>query len=265
MSKRKKILAGLLSAMFPGVGHIFVGQLQAGMALIASFLVFVVGSSLTRIWGHYYGLIACEWSAFLFTAISAYAVCFHPREEATPTRLWLLLFIPLAFVSVQLTQVAWWLNGYRLFIVPSTSMQPTIWMGDRVVADFHYFRSRSIERGQIIVFKKEDLYLVKRVEAVPGDVIEGKGGTIYLNGKELAEGFEKPPDYEGAQFLATFGPVRIPAGEYFVLGDNRPVSRDSRAPDYGNIAEDDIGGRVLLVFNPFKHSHDKQLTHTPGW
>jgi len=142
-------------------------------------------------------------------------------------------------------------------------MQPTITMGDRIVADSHYFRNHSVEKRQILVFKKEGLFIVKRVEAVPGDVIEGKAGTFYLNGRELDEGFEKPTEYSTAQFLAAFGPIKVPPGEYFVLGDNRSVSRDSRQPDYGNIPASHIVGRVLYVFNPLEPTHNKNFVQKP--
>jgi signal peptidase I len=102
------------------------------------------------------------------------------------------------------------------------------------------------------------MFLVKRVEAIPGDIIEGKSGTIFLNGKELDEGFEKPND-PADSFLANFGPVKVHSGEYFVLGDNRPVSLDSRAPLYGPVKESEISGRALFVFNPLDHLHDKRL------
>jgi len=222
------------------------------------FVIFVLLSSFLRFWAQYYGLIASAWFVFILALIAACKTTFQRQVNAPPSRWFCLLFFLLAWVPILLMQLAWIAGGFRLYTVPSKAMQPTIWRGARVVADSHFFRRHSINRRDVIIYKRENLSLVKRVEAIPGDVIEGKNGTIFLNGKELDEGFEKPVE-PADSFLLTFGPVKILPGEYFVLGDNRPMSLDSRAPTYGQIKENEINGRALFVYDPFNHSHDKRL------
>src|SRR3954451_7046446 len=155
MSKRKRITAGVLSAFLPGSGHFLVARTRAGTFWLAGFLLFLVLSSLARFWSHYYSLIASAWFLIFFSCFAAYDASLRPKSETRPSRLWFFLFVPLVFIPIQLMLVAWWLGGYRLYIVPSTSMQPTITMGDRIVAESHYFRNHSVQQGQILVFKKE--------------------------------------------------------------------------------------------------------------
>ncbi|MFL6301271.1 MAG: S26 family signal peptidase, partial [Terriglobales bacterium] len=168
ISKKKKLAAGVISALVPGAGQFLVRRTTAGIVWAAAFLVFLLVSSLARFWSNYYGLVVSAWGVMIFASVAAFNASFRPKGEVGPSRFWVILFIAVAFVPTQLMQVAWWLGGYRVFIVPSTSMQPTIWIGDRIIADSHYFRTRHIKQGEIIVFKKDDLSLVKRVEAVPG-------------------------------------------------------------------------------------------------
>jgi signal peptidase I len=258
MSNMKKITAGVVSAVLPGAGQFMLRNRQAGAAWLIAFLAFLFLSSFARLWAHYYGLVASVWVVLIAATVSAYKTTFKFKSEPAPSRWWVLLFVLFAWIPAQITQIAWRVNGFRLFVVPSTSMEPTIRRGDRVVADLHFFRNHAINRGDIVIYNRENTFLVKRVEAIPGDVIEGRQGDIFLNGREVDEGFEKPDDPANS-FLANFGPVRIPPGEYFVMGDNRPLSLDSRAPRHGPIKENEISGRALFVYDPFNHSHDKRL------
>jgi len=256
ISTKRQIVAGILSAALPGSGQLLLRRRRTGVVWLGIFVVFVFISTIGRFWAHYAGLLAAGWFVFLFALVAAYKAAF--RRKTGPSRWWVLLLPLFAWLPILLMQIAWVSNGFRLYIVPSIAMQPTIWRGDRVVADLHFFRTHGIHRRDVIIYKRGNTFLVKRVEAVPGDVIQGKGGTIFLNGKALEEGFEKPVETADS-FLSTFGPVEIPLGQYFVLGDNRPSSLDSRSPNYGSIKENEITGRALFVYNPFDHSHDKRL------
>ena len=148
----------------------------------------------------------------------------------------------------------------QTFSIPSGSMLPTLQIGDRIVvdkADFH------IHRGDVVVFRRPPLEeqdyadLVKRVIGLPGETISSSGGHILIDGKVLQEPWlpAGPDAYTGAlnepdphpQFDLP-GPVRIPAGDYFVMGDNRTESEDSRF--FGPIPRSLIVGRAVLVAWP---------------
>lgn len=115
----------------------------------------------------------------------------------------------------------------QAFWIPSSSMVPTLEIGDRVlVLKFWYSLPKTEpERGQIAVFKypvdpRRDF--VKRIIGLPGERIEIRDGTVYINGKELFEPYVKNTDtYE-------MEPIEVPDKKYFCLGDNRPNSQDGR-------------------------------------
>jgi signal peptidase I len=151
------------------------------------------------------------------------------------------------------------------FTIPSLSMYPTLQVGDRIIVNKLSYHIHDVHRGDIVVFARPPLEnqeyadLVKRVIGLPGDTISSRGGRVYINNKRLSEPWLPPgPDsYTGAlpgdahpQFDLP-GPVKIPAGEYFVMGDNRTDSEDSRF--FGPIPKSLIVGRSVAVVWPLGH------------
>ena len=161
----------------------------------------------------------------------------------------------------------------QAFYIPSASMEPTLAVGDRVLVEKVSYRFGSPGRGDVIVFEKDlptsapveeepfwtDIVdgirglfgfptgdsqdFIKRVIAIGGDTVEGRDGKVFLNGEELAEPYLPP----GTQ-TSTFGPVPVPEGQIFVMGDNRGNSDDSRS--FGPIEEDKIVGHAFLLVWP---------------
>jgi signal peptidase I len=116
----------------------------------------------------------------------------------------------------------------QVFWIPSSSMEPTLEIKDRIVVNKIAYHFRQPRRQEIVVFRqvnppdsiKRDL--IKRMIGFPGETLQVKEGLIYLNGVSLEETHTMNNDY------SDFGPVKIPADSYFVMGDNRPASADSR-------------------------------------
>jgi signal peptidase I len=160
---------------------------------------------------------------------------------------------------------------FQTFWIPSGSMEPTLHEKDRIVANKLIYRLRAPHRGEVIIFRvfqpgkgdigkltyeeavkaseeggnpKIDVFdYIKRVIGLPGDVVEINDGEIYVNDEPIQESFEtRRPNYQH------FGPKRVPAGEVFVLGDNRANSQDSHV--IGPIPIRNIEGRAELVFWP---------------
>lgn len=132
------------------------------------------------------------------------------------------------------------------FMIPSSSMEPTFYPGDRVlVARFSYWLGEP-KRSDIIVFEAPfDSHkdYIKRVIATEGEAIEVKSGIVYINGKKIDEPYLiNMPD------LSNFGPITIPEDKLFVMGDNRPSSQDSRI--FGPIDKDTIIGKAILTYWP---------------
>ena len=116
----------------------------------------------------------------------------------------------------------------QVFWIPSSSMEPTLDIKDRIVVNKVAYHFREPARMEIVVFRqvappgipKKDL--IKRLVGLPGEKLQVKDGVIYINGKALVENHPMNQDF------ADFGPVTIPQDSYFVMGDNRPASADSR-------------------------------------
>ena len=134
--------------------------------------------------------------------------------------------------------------------IPSGSMENTIMTNDKLIALRTSYWFNDPKRGDIIIFKYPDdetEWFIKRVIALPGETVLVKDGKVYINGskKALSEPYIKEEPVED------FGPYKVPKNGYFVMGDNRNYSKDSRFPDVGNIKRADIIGKAWLRIYPF--------------
>ena len=133
-----------------------------------------------------------------------------------------------------------------------TSMVPTLQSGDQLIADKITYRFRDPERFDIIVFPyrmEEKTYYIKRIIGLPGETVRiDLDGTIYIDGQPLSETYGKDPITDPGLAIDE---LMLADDEYFCLGDNRAVSKDSRYGDVGNIKRREIIGRAWLRIYPF--------------
>ncbi|HZY41097.1 MAG TPA: signal peptidase I [Anaerolineae bacterium] len=129
------------------------------------------------------------------------------------------------------------------FRIESVSMQPNLWEGEYVIVDKVSYSLGGPQRGDIIVIKRTNQSdLIKRVIGLPGDTVEVRNATVFVNGTPLTEPYiANPPNY-------AFGPAQVEANRFFVLGDNRSNSSDSHA--WGTVPREDIVGRALIIYWP---------------
>lgn len=159
-------------------------------------------------------------------------------------------WIAVAVVAILIATV---LRTYvvQTFWIPTGSMIPTLQENDRVVVNKLSYRLGGVDRGDIIVFTTppgvpEDYKdLVKRVIALPGETVEGLNGKVLVDGKVLDESYLP----EGTS-TSQFGPRKIPAGTYWVMGDNRSNSTDSRV--FGPVPKDSIVGHAVVRIWPLR-------------
>ena len=131
--------------------------------------------------------------------------------------------------------------------IPTGSMEETVMTGSRVVINRMAYIFDEPERGDIVSFYYPDdgktLYL-KRIMAVPGETIEGIDGYVYIDGAKLEQ------DYTSEKIDENFGPFTVPEGCYFMMGDNRNNSWDSRYWRQPYVRKEDIIGKVKLEYYP---------------
>ncbi|MCR5743724.1 MAG: signal peptidase I [Lachnospiraceae bacterium] len=140
-------------------------------------------------------------------------------------------------------------------VVPTGSMLDTIQLKDRIIGSRLSYIFSEPERGDIVIFyypgdEKHKTIYIKRLVGLPGDTIEVRDNKIYLNGSEtpLDEPYLSDTYLSGGSF-ANYGPYTIPEGEYFMMGDHRNGSSDSR--NWGTVSREDIMGKALFIYFPF--------------
>ena len=133
--------------------------------------------------------------------------------------------------------------------IPSESMEDTIMTGDRIFGNRLAYINKDPQRFDIVIFKYPDdetQLFIKRVIGLPGETVEIRDGKVYIDGAEtpLDDSFTPEPPQ------GNWGPEVVPEGSYFMLGDNRNYSKDSRFWNNPYVAEDKILGKAVLRYFP---------------
>lgn len=139
---------------------------------------------------------------------------------------------------------------YQPVKVEGTSMAPLLMDQERIFINKFVYHFEKIERGDVIVFwypLDRSKSFIKRVVGLPGDEVEIRRGTLYINGAPFGEPYV-PPEFVDT---AAYGPVRVPNGQYFVMGDHRISSNDSRI--FGPVPGAFIYGKAVFAYWPWNH------------
>jgi signal peptidase I len=138
----------------------------------------------------------------------------------------------------------------ELYIVEGPSMLPTLSHGERLIVNKFIYCLRSPERGEVLIFRyprNPERDFIKRVIAVPGDTVRIKDGNVFVNNALLNE------DYILEQTRGSHSDATVPAGHYYVMGDNRNNSEDSRFADVGFVPHELIKGKAVAIFWPLNN------------
>lgn len=145
-----------------------------------------------------------------------------------------------------------WYFGHRVSNI-GDSMSPVLKNGDIVLVNRIVYNASAPKRGDIIVFKpngNESLHsYMKRIVALPGETVQIKDGSIYVDGEKLEETYETS-EIKDAGLAAE--EIKLAGDEFFVLGDNRESSEDSRMADIGNVKRSEIEGKAWFIVKPYK-------------
>jgi signal peptidase I len=280
--KPRRFAAPIVAFFIIGAGHVTVGRYRRSLGwLVANVIAsFAIALAMTRSSPM---LLLSAIAFFLLVRIASVVdVAFLPAADRAQLQGWgitILLWVALygANFLTNLPIRAFLLEPFK---IPAGSMSPTLIVGDHILVDK---RARTPERGAVMVFrypKEPDKDFVKRVIAVGGDTIEMRDGALFLNSRPIerhhVDGDCHYPDYENGEgdlmdrrcdaweesldgkphsivfdpdnnvAQRTWPPVTVPAGHFYVLGDNRDNSHDSRY--WGFVPDENLKGRAISVF-----------------
>lgn len=245
--------SAIVASVF-GVGLLYVGRMRLAV------LVFV---------GTWAAIVLMAWARLILLPAGFYVVAaifvaniainwFYPplRAWRSPTQpvlnynkwwVYVAFAVLSAAVSLTLSLHRADFTGFETFRTPSTSMAPTLEPGDYFVTDSWRYRTTEPNVGDIVVYRlrgEPQVAYVKRVVGGPGDTVSIQGGVLSRNGVQVPERYLHAPD-DAKSYGRDLPPTLIPDGRYFVLGDYRDNSADSRS--IGPIARDEITGQATLL------------------
>lgn len=139
---------------------------------------------------------------------------------------------------------------YQPVKVEGTSMNPLLSDQERIFINKFVYRFEPIERGDVVVFwypLDRSKSFIKRVVGLPGETVEIRAGKVYVNGRELQDQYVPAGYLDGSNYA----PRRVPQGQYFVMGDHRDSSNDSRV--FGPVPQRYIYGKAVFAYWPVDH------------
>jgi signal peptidase I len=271
MKKRNPLVAALFSLIEPGLGFVYNGRIGLGLLITATSWVIIFGLLFLGIFKSFYASSIAIFVFLIFRVVIAIISAFHAKQidllKLGRFNRWYIysLFLLVPLLCRELHKNILDVLPQRVFMMPSVSMEPLIQPDEGFVADMRYYNSYSIEAGDVVVFRPPSIgqgIYVKRCIAVPGQRLEIRDAIIYINDhpflKSLPVKRSKEailsPDYKDDHIVPTgagnedqYGPIVIPDGYYFMLGDHRDNSLDSRY--FGFVPKENILGKALYILS----------------
>jgi len=258
--RKSRALAVLLSLIAPGSGHVYDGRARRGVllfgALIASQAIMIGVAALipprfSAIVTYVSAVTVVSLAIYLFCAVDAARLAGSSGEAprwyvmtGAVIAVWLC-----AAVAGELIGHIKPLLPWRMFSMPSGSMEPTLRVGEQFLGDMTYFRQHPPARGDVIVYRlptDPSTIYVKRIVALAGDRVVFREGRAFVNGAAMAEPYIKAGDPRSA--FNNTQEFTVPAQHVFVAGDNRANSTDSRVSTHGFVPMGNIIGRASEIF-----------------
>jgi signal peptidase I len=249
---KRRLIAVALSTLLPGAGQLYLQRYQKAALLFIGLIAISLGFWPLRLPHSYGGVLFLLWMCLPLSLFAIYNALMgrDTPNSSKMSRWWILAGIPLSYIGVNIVFTPLlFASGFRPLKFASSSMEPTISAGDKFITDTRHYHNQPERRGDLVLLRTQDGVTVKRIIAIAGDTIQGKDRQILLNGEKQDEPYIQHKFGGGVSpQLDNFGPVTIPAGKYFVMGDNRDISLDSRTASFGLVDASAIVGRPLYGY-----------------
>ena len=264
--KRRWWIAGLLSYLLPGLGQVYNGQATKGLlfnfvfslwgGIVFSIIFHTMKGSITQLNVVFLALVLMvSFVIHLFIIIEGIRTA-NKVKESYQLKFYNKLYVYILAILITLGVDYSLASATREFVVqaykiPAASMQPTLLVGDYLISNQLYFRTRNPARGDLVIFKypkNERLNYIKRIVGVPGDTLEIIEKKVYINHAALDESYIQQNNIQVSLSGPNdnLNPIVIPQNEYFVMGDNRDNSEDSR--HWGTVKRHQIIGKPIIVY-----------------
>jgi signal peptidase I len=255
---RRTWLAGILSLLGGPLGQVYVGRLRRSLCLwivgacLLPILCFCTISLPIGSFG-FVLLVLCALAFPIYCAVDAFLLARWNRQAPLKRyqRWWIYILLLIVFCLAN-NAVAYFVRSSiaEAFVIPTRGMVPTIQPGDRIMVDRLWYNRNRIQRNDVVVFRSEgpeSPLFIQRVAGLPRDEIEIKNERVFVNGAEWHDShavFNGPLPPFGAP--VNYGPIKVPLDCYFLLGDNRRLSKDSRL--MGPIPMSDLHGIARIIY-----------------
>ena len=265
--RRSPLVAGLVSLLDPGLGFAYNANFRKGIVITISFLLgatlLVVGGALRSFATGLTAMSIMVFARIYFIILSFLQARKNGRVVLTKFNRW-YVYGAYLLLSILASSLIKSLSPTKSFHVPGSAMEPAIQAEEYIVADTDYYDDHDVKVGDIIVFRNPNdprLLNVKRCIALGGQTVGIRDGIAYVDGdlslpslllkratqRIIPRGVQDPRIYPlGAGNEDQYGPVTVPEGQLFLLGDYRDNSLDSRF--FGFIGSDAVVGKVAYIY-----------------
>lgn len=259
---RKPWLAGLLTFLTIGLGHLYAGMAKRGVVLflsqgilLAIFLPLILLAPTLII---LVISISCGFAYFLYCLFDAIKIAKENKfdyqlKKYNKWYLYLAYLVAASFVIQPIVEISIKKNIIQAYKIPSGAMIPTLLIGDHILVDKFIYKKNEPQRGDIIIFPypvNPSQAFVKRLIGLEGDKIEIRDKQLYINDEKYEEDYivNLDPNILPASMAPrdNLGPIIVPEGKFFVMGDNRDNSYDSRFWKF--VEKSTVQGKVKSIY-----------------
>lgn len=257
---RRPWIAALLTLVTRGLGHLYSGNLRRGLILfgIDQLLLLSFAASILVITPNLIILTMILTGSLAFVGFCVVDAVLIARQgkanyELKKYNRWFAYvgyFVVLSLLFSTIVSSIIKANFVEAFKIPSGAMVPTVLIGDHLLADKFVYKTNDPKRGDIVIFpcpEDPSRTFIKRLIAVEGDVVEIRNKKLFINEREQQEEYIVNTDpHIRTDQRDNYGPLKVPPGQLFFMGDNRDQSYDSRF--YGFVPKDTIKGKAVMLY-----------------